>query len=73
MCAPAQNDSSLADGVVGEHAPTMKRFDSAWPQPVIQEFGHYLGMSEEEIEAIEEQFWRREPADDVYMNSDCPN
>jgi predicted Zn-dependent protease with MMP-like domain len=29
-------------------------------ETVIHEFGHYFGMSEEEIEAIEEKFWRGE-------------
>ena len=29
-------------------------------QTVIHEFGHYFGLSEEEIEAIEERFWRGE-------------
>jgi predicted Zn-dependent protease with MMP-like domain len=29
-------------------------------ETVIHEFGHYFGMSEEEIEEIEEQYWRRE-------------
>ena len=27
---------------------------------MIHEFGHYFGMSEEEIEEIEEKFWRGE-------------
>ena len=27
-------------------------------ETVIHEFGHYFGLSEEEIEAIEEQYWR---------------
>jgi predicted Zn-dependent protease with MMP-like domain len=27
-------------------------------ETVIHEFGHYFGMSEEEIEQIEEKFWR---------------
>jgi len=27
-------------------------------ETVIHEFGHYFGMSEEEIEEIEEKFWR---------------
>jgi predicted Zn-dependent protease with MMP-like domain len=27
-------------------------------ETVIHEFGHYFGMSEEEIEAIEEHYWR---------------
>lgn len=29
-------------------------------ETVIHEFGHYFGLSEEEIEAIEEKFWRGE-------------
>ena len=28
-------------------------------ETVIHEFGHYFGMSEEEIEAIEERYWRK--------------
>jgi predicted Zn-dependent protease with MMP-like domain len=32
-------------------------------ETVIHEFGHYFGMSEEEIEAIEEKFWRGESID----------
>jgi predicted Zn-dependent protease with MMP-like domain len=27
-------------------------------ETIIHEFGHYFGMSEEEIEAIEEEYWR---------------
>jgi predicted Zn-dependent protease with MMP-like domain len=34
-------------------------------ETVIHEFGHYFGMSEDEIEAIEEKFWRGESLDDV--------
>ncbi len=34
-------------------------------ETVIHEFGHYFGMSEDEIEAIEEQYWRGESLDDV--------
>jgi len=34
-------------------------------ETVIHEFGHYFGMSEEEIEEIEEKYWRGEPMDDV--------
>jgi predicted Zn-dependent protease with MMP-like domain len=30
-------------------------------ETVIHEFGHYFGMTEEEIEAIEEKHWRRRP------------
>jgi predicted Zn-dependent protease with MMP-like domain len=34
-------------------------------ETVIHEFGHYFGMSEAEIEEIEEKYWRGEPLDDV--------
>ena len=34
-------------------------------ETVIHEFGHYFGLSEEEIEAIEDKYWRGEPLDDV--------
>lgn len=32
-------------------------------ETVIHEFGHYFGMSEDEIEEIEEKFWRGDPLD----------
>ena len=32
-------------------------------ETVIHEFGHYFGLSEEEIEEIEERYWRGEDAD----------
>ena len=34
-------------------------------ETVIHEFGHYFGMSEDEISEIEEKYWRGEPMDDV--------
>jgi predicted Zn-dependent protease with MMP-like domain len=34
-------------------------------ETVIHEFGHYFGMSEEQIEEIEEKYWRGESTDDV--------
>jgi predicted Zn-dependent protease with MMP-like domain len=33
-------------------------------ETVIHEFGHYFGLSEEEIEAIEDEFWNSEDDDD---------
>jgi predicted Zn-dependent protease with MMP-like domain len=33
-------------------------------ETVIHEFGHYFGMSEEEIEEIEEKYWRGDALDD---------
>jgi predicted Zn-dependent protease with MMP-like domain len=34
-------------------------------ETVIHEFGHYFGMTEEEIEEIEEKYWRGESLDDI--------
>jgi predicted Zn-dependent protease with MMP-like domain len=34
-------------------------------ETVIHEFGHYFGMSEDEIEEIEEKFWRGESIEDA--------
>ena len=34
-------------------------------ETVIHEFGHYFGMSEDEIEAIEEKYWRGDSLDEV--------
>ena len=34
-------------------------------ETVIHEFGHHFGLSEEEIEAIEEKFWRGESVEDA--------
>ncbi len=34
-------------------------------ETVIHEFGHYFGMNEEQIEEIEEKYWRGESLDDV--------
>jgi predicted Zn-dependent protease with MMP-like domain len=33
-------------------------------ETVIHEFGHYFGLSEEEIEEIEEKYWRGESVED---------
>ena len=33
-------------------------------ETVIHEFGHYFGLSEDEIEAIEERYWRGEGDED---------
>jgi predicted Zn-dependent protease with MMP-like domain len=34
-------------------------------ETVIHEFGHYFGMSEEEIEEIEDKYWRGESLEDI--------
>lgn len=33
-------------------------------ETLIHEIGHYFGLSEEEIEAIEDQYWRRQTHED---------
>lgn len=33
-------------------------------ETLIHEVGHYFGLSEDEIEAIEEKYWRGEPIED---------
>ena len=33
-------------------------------ETVIHEFGHYFGLSEDEIEAIEDKYWRGESVED---------
>lgn len=34
-------------------------------ETVIHEFGHYFGMDEDQIEEIEEKYWRGETLDDI--------
>ena len=34
-------------------------------ETVIHEFGHYFGMDEEQIEEIEEKYWRGESLDEI--------
>lgn len=34
-------------------------------ETLIHEIGHYFGLSEEQIEEIEDKYWRGEPLDDV--------
>jgi predicted Zn-dependent protease with MMP-like domain len=45
----------IEDGCAGED-----EIRDCVAETVIHEFGHYFGMSEEEIEEIEEKFWRGE-------------
>ena len=44
---PHEREAADADDLVGSIAETL-----------IHEIGHYFGLSEDEIEAIEEQYWR---------------
>jgi predicted Zn-dependent protease with MMP-like domain len=45
---PHERNAKNADDLVAEIGETL-----------IHEVGHYFGLSEDEIEAIEEQYWRR--------------
>jgi predicted Zn-dependent protease with MMP-like domain len=49
---PIEEECETEDEIVGTIAET-----------VIHEFGHYFGMSEEEIEEIEEKYWRGQAGD----------
>jgi predicted Zn-dependent protease with MMP-like domain len=40
-------------------------------ETLIHEAGHYFGLTEEEIEAIEERYWRGEEVDDLLPSSDA--
>jgi predicted Zn-dependent protease with MMP-like domain len=50
---PHERDALDEDDLVSSIAETL-----------IHEIGHYFGMSEDEIEAIEEQYWRGAATDD---------
>jgi predicted Zn-dependent protease with MMP-like domain len=40
-------------------------------ETVIHEFGHYFGLSEEEIEAIEDEYWNSDEDDDDLEEEDA--
>lgn len=40
-------------------------------ETVIHEFGHYFGLSEEEIEAIEDEYWNSDDDDDDLEEEDA--
>ena len=52
---------------------TRTRSSIAIGETLIHELGHYFGMSEEEIMAIEERYWRGEPIRDLDEVGDVPN
>ena len=60
----ASYGNTLPDRISIYQKPTEEACDSddeirdCVAETVIHEFGHYFGMSEEEIEAIEENYWR---------------
>jgi predicted Zn-dependent protease with MMP-like domain len=56
---------SIYQGPIEEACADDDEIRDCIAETVIHEFGHYFGMSEEEIEAIEEKYWRGESLDDV--------
>jgi predicted Zn-dependent protease with MMP-like domain len=51
---------SIYQGPIEEACGDEQEIRDCITETVIHEFGHYFGMSEEEIEEIEEKFWRGE-------------
>jgi predicted Zn-dependent protease with MMP-like domain len=51
---------SIYQGPIEDACETDEDVRDCVAETVIHEFGHYFGMSEEEIEEIEEKFWRGE-------------
>ena len=56
---------SIYQGPIEDSCATDDEIRDCVAETVIHEFGHYFGMSEEEIEEIEERYWRGESLDDV--------
>ena len=56
---------SIYQGPIEESCADDDEIRDCIAETVIHEFGHYFGMSEDEIEEIEEKFWRGESLDDV--------
>ena len=56
---------SIYQGPIEEECEDEEEIRDCVAETVIHEFGHYFGMSEEEIEEIEEKYWRGESLDDI--------
>jgi predicted Zn-dependent protease with MMP-like domain len=56
---------SIYQGPIEEACADDDEIRDCIAETVIHEFGHYFGLSEEEIEEIEEKYWRGESLDDV--------
>ena len=56
---------SIFQGPIEEACADDEEIRDCVAETVIHEFGHYFGMSEEEIAEIEEKYWRGESLDDV--------
>jgi len=51
---------SIYQGPIEDACDDEEEIRDCIAETVIHEFGHYFGMSEEQIEEIEEKFWRGE-------------
>jgi predicted Zn-dependent protease with MMP-like domain len=56
---------SIFQGPIEEACADDEEIRDCVAETVIHEFGHYFGMSEEEIEEVEEKYWRGESLDEV--------
>jgi predicted Zn-dependent protease with MMP-like domain len=56
---------SIYQGPIEDEYETDEDIRNCIAETVIHEFGHYFGMSEEQIEEIEEKYWRGESLDEV--------
>jgi predicted Zn-dependent protease with MMP-like domain len=56
---------SIYQGPIEEACEDEDEIRDCIAETVIHEFGHYFGMSEEEIEEIEEKFWRGESVEEA--------
>ena len=56
---------SIYQGPIEDSCEDDEEIRDCVAETVIHEFGHYFGMSEEEIEEIEEKYWRGESLDEV--------
>jgi predicted Zn-dependent protease with MMP-like domain len=56
---------SIYQGPIEEACDDEDEIRECVVETVIHEFGHYFGMDEDQIEEIEEKYWRGESLDDV--------
>jgi predicted Zn-dependent protease with MMP-like domain len=56
---------SIYQGPIVEACQDEEEIRDCVAETVIHEFGHYFGMDEDQIEEIEEKYWRGESLDDV--------
>jgi predicted Zn-dependent protease with MMP-like domain len=56
---------SIYQGPIVEACQDDEEIRDCVAETVIHEFGHYFGMDEDQIEEIEEKYWRGDSLDDV--------